>query len=148
MKRLTIIEGRRFDWQQAEREVDAEIKTHGEMTYRAAFMADPGILSCPFCDTMHWHEGTVVECAECGQRFNADWRAVARRATGRDPINYRSDNKTNANLVDILHEVYKRGEAGEPFALPPKCPPLIVGVAEMAAGIYEPPPPRDEDLDF
>lgn len=120
-----IIEGRPFDWQTAEQEVNARLGPNGEMTFGAAMCADPGVLSCPFCGSYMWHEGRVVECPVCEQRFLTDWRALARKATGRDPVSVRISNETNANIVRILHDAWERDREGFPFELPRDAPPII-----------------------
>src|SRR5690606_19531332 len=133
MKHPIIIEGRPFDWEQAQEDVKRRLDPEtGEMTFAAAMVADPGVLSCPFCDEMMWHEGRVVACPTCGQRFSTNWREVARKATGRDPVVRRLDNQRNADIVAMLHGVYDRAEAGEPFALPHDAPPIVRRLATEA----------------
>lgn len=45
----------------------------GEPNWRAAFGADPGIVSCPACQRYHWAWGRRVRCAVCAFEFPTDW---------------------------------------------------------------------------
>lgn len=89
MKRAKIIEGLPFDWERGADAMRKSVYPDGEVNWKAAFSADPGVMSCPFCDETMWHEGVVVECVTCKQQFNTNWREVARKATGKDPVSLR-----------------------------------------------------------
>jgi hypothetical protein len=133
MQHPIIIEGRAFDWQAGNEAARHLFHDDGEPNWRAAFSADPGVMSCPFCDTSMWDEGTRVECPVCHQEFRTNWRDVARRATGKDPLTHRLTNETNARLVELLHRVTDAVAAGEPFHLPPGAtPPLVRDFARAA----------------
>ena len=41
----------------------------GNVNWRAAFSADPGVIECPGCGIFLWREGTKVECPDCGEVF-------------------------------------------------------------------------------
>jgi hypothetical protein len=45
----------------------------GEVNWRAAFGADPGICSCPSCHQKYWSWGTVQRCRQCGFQYPTDW---------------------------------------------------------------------------
>lgn len=125
MKRPEIIEGEPFDWYVGGHAAKNSVDADGNVNWKAAFYADPGVLSCPFCDESMWREGIVVKCPTCQQQFNTNWRDVARKATGKDPVVARIRNKTNENLVKILHDVYDSVTEGKPVNLPQNGPPLI-----------------------
>lgn len=44
----------------------------GEVNWRNAFAADPGVCSCPACDEYYWNLGRVQKCAECGFEYPTD----------------------------------------------------------------------------
>lgn len=39
----------------------------------AAFVADPGVCTCPNCHEHFWAWGTKLECTECHFQFPTDW---------------------------------------------------------------------------
>ena len=45
----------------------------GEVNWRAAFGADPGVCSCPACHQMYWAWGTKQRCVVCGFEYPTDW---------------------------------------------------------------------------
>lgn len=45
----------------------------GEINWRAAAGADPGICSCPACGEMFWCWGSKQRCAVCGFEYPTDW---------------------------------------------------------------------------
>lgn len=45
--------------------VDAE----GNVNWRAAFAADPGMTKCPACKAYYWNEAAVLECLDCKLQF-------------------------------------------------------------------------------
>jgi hypothetical protein len=45
------------------------IDDQGEVNWRAAMWADPGVKSCPKCKTHYWNEAAVMECTDCGAQF-------------------------------------------------------------------------------
>ena len=47
----------------------------GEVNWRAAFGADPGLSSCPACHQPYWAWGTKLKCIlnTCGFEFPTDW---------------------------------------------------------------------------
>jgi len=69
MKNVKIIEGKPFDWEDADRRMNAMFKSN--RPWAAAFCADPGVMSCPKCETYFWKEGSRVQCTECGHIWNA-----------------------------------------------------------------------------
>jgi hypothetical protein len=48
----------------------------GEVNWRAAAGADPGVCSCPNCGEMYWSWGRIVECLDCAFQFPTDWWAM------------------------------------------------------------------------
>ncbi len=69
-----IIEGHPFDWEGAKEASDHVIDAHGEVNWKAASMADPGVTSCPDCGEYHWAEGVILECGACSSHFYTHWR--------------------------------------------------------------------------
>lgn len=45
----------------------------GEVNWRAAFGADPGICSCPACRQKYWAWGTKQRCRQCGFEYPTNW---------------------------------------------------------------------------
>jgi hypothetical protein len=45
----------------------------GEVNWKAAFSADPGVCSCPACRRMHWAWGSVQRCSGCGFEYPTGW---------------------------------------------------------------------------
>lgn len=70
MKDVIVLEGEKFDWKEAERHQKEVVAEDGSVNWRAAFFADPGVMSCPECKVMFWREGKLVKCTECGH----EWR--------------------------------------------------------------------------
>lgn len=64
MKNVKILEGKPFDWKDAEKRVNAMLAS--DRPWAAAFCADPGVMACPNCKTYFWKEGRKVQCTECG----------------------------------------------------------------------------------
>lgn len=64
------------EWEKCRAEVDrlgGVVDSHGDVNWRAAFSADPGITTCPVCHVQHWAWGRVVQCARCAFQFPTDW---------------------------------------------------------------------------
>ena len=66
-----LLDGERFDWQEGAKAAAACVREDGEVDWRAAYSADPGVTRCPKCGTYHWREGTRRRCAfaGCGQEW-------------------------------------------------------------------------------
>ncbi len=45
----------------------------GEVNWRAAFGADPGVCTCPSCHVYHWAFGNRQRCTQCGFEYPVDW---------------------------------------------------------------------------
>jgi len=45
----------------------------GSPNWRAAFAADPGVVSCPMCKEFYWMWGRKQRCSECGFEYPTDW---------------------------------------------------------------------------
>ena len=69
-----IVEGQRFDWQEAKKNCDELMDAGREMA--AAFHADPGICSCPRCHRHYWAEGIRQRCRHCLAEYETDWWAM------------------------------------------------------------------------
>jgi hypothetical protein len=68
MKHARIISGEyadNFSKEAADNVIDAD----GEINWRAAMWADPGVKSCPKCKTHYWNEAAVMECPDCLIQF-------------------------------------------------------------------------------
>lgn len=78
MKDPIVIDPPGFDqsaaWKECSDEVDrcGGLERDGEVNWRAAFSADPGICSCPSCHTSFWAWGSVQKCTECGFEYPTD----------------------------------------------------------------------------
>ncbi len=46
---------------------------NGEVNWRAAFGADPGVCSCPSCGRNHWAFGNRQRCTRCAFEYPTDW---------------------------------------------------------------------------
>jgi len=66
MERPIIHSGEPFDWDSPKPDV---VDDDGNVNWRAAMMADPGVMSCPACEAHLWAEGHEVECPHCGHRW-------------------------------------------------------------------------------
>ena len=66
MERPIIIEGEEFDWDAGSKAMTSVINHDGEINWRAAAAADPGVTSCPNCKEYYWREGSKVKCKKCG----------------------------------------------------------------------------------
>ena len=57
----------------------------GEVNWRAAHYADPGLTSCPACDQYYWNLGNLHKCRKCNFIYPTDawpmfsWGAQAKR---------------------------------------------------------------------
>lgn len=51
------------------------IDDDGEVNWRAAFFADPGVTQCPSCSEYLWWEGAILECP-CGTIFDSSTKVV------------------------------------------------------------------------
>lgn len=68
MKAPIILEGEAFPWDKpnpAGKVVDDD----GEVNWRAASFADPGVMKCPKCAEYLWREGVRVRCPTCNNEF-------------------------------------------------------------------------------
>lgn len=45
----------------------------GNVNWRAAFGADPGVCSCPACGRNHWAFGNRQRCTRCDFEYPTDW---------------------------------------------------------------------------
>lgn len=70
MDRPIIIKGEPFDWKRGAEAMDHAVDKDGNVNWRAASCADPGVTKCPKCATYFWREGELVECNKCGERWN------------------------------------------------------------------------------
>jgi hypothetical protein len=66
VKRGIPISGPAFDWEQAEKAQQHVIdETTGEVNWKAAMAADPGVVKCPGCGEYVWAEAPRMRCS-CG----------------------------------------------------------------------------------
>lgn len=47
------------------------VREDGTVNWRAAFYADPGCCSCPYCDEIYFILAEVMECGKCQGHFKA-----------------------------------------------------------------------------
>jgi hypothetical protein len=63
-------------WDECKRAVDecgGLTYPDGEVNWRAAFSADPGICTCPACHQQYWAWGRRQRCRACGFEYPTDW---------------------------------------------------------------------------
>ncbi len=65
MKHGTPIHGPVFDWDMAKKAAEHVVGDDGEVNWRAAFAADPGVVRCLGCGEFLWDEAPLMRC-ECG----------------------------------------------------------------------------------
>jgi hypothetical protein len=51
--------------------MDNVVDAAGEVNWKAAFYADPGVKKCPGCDEYYWDEASVMECTVCKTNFGS-----------------------------------------------------------------------------
>lgn len=54
-----------------EQAMDNVVNDAGEVNWRAAFFADPGVKKCPGCGEFFWDEASVMECTSCKTQFGS-----------------------------------------------------------------------------
>lgn len=56
-----------------ENAMDNVVDAAGEVNWKAAFYADPGVKKCPGCEEFYWDEASVMECANesCKRQFGS-----------------------------------------------------------------------------
>ena len=72
MKRPIILSGNPFDWEQGQKAMLNAVDDKGEVDWRNAFAADPGVMRCPGCQIWLWNEGEEVECPDCHTVFEPE----------------------------------------------------------------------------
>lgn len=84
----------------------------GDVNWRAALSDDPGVVSCPECNTYYWMWGRVQRCAKCGFVYPTDWwpmyswgAAVARSEKARE---------TRFHAARLSHPYYRFGFENPP----------------------------------
>lgn len=70
MRRAILIEGQPFDWNEGAKALVNAVDANGEVNWRAAFNADPGVTKCTKCNEYYWAEGTKLKCPDCGNEFD------------------------------------------------------------------------------
>jgi len=70
MKNAIILRGKPFDWEAAKPAAQNVVDEEGEVNWRNAMNADPGVMKCPNCDVLLWREGEFVECPDCHHQFS------------------------------------------------------------------------------
>jgi len=70
MKSPIILKGKAFDWEAAAPKASNAVDDKGEVNWRNAMAADPGVMKCPNCGIFLWREGELVECPDCGEQFS------------------------------------------------------------------------------
>lgn len=69
IKHPIILEGKPFDWASGGLALLDAVDEQGNINWRSAFAADPGVMICLGCGLYLWHEGESVECPDCGNVF-------------------------------------------------------------------------------
>jgi hypothetical protein len=79
----------------------------GDVNWRAAFGADPGICSCPVCQQQYWAWGTKQRCRQCGFEYPTDWWPMysygVNAATAKD-----RGAKVHIEVSQALRELHER----------------------------------------
>lgn len=70
MRRAIILEGKPFDWKEGEEALSNAVSADGQVNWRAAMCADPGVTKCPHCQEYYWAEGTKLKCLDCLMEFD------------------------------------------------------------------------------
>lgn len=90
-------------WKQCKRQCDVLVESGGT-DLRAAAGADPGIVSCPKCGTMHWNIGSKQECTQCTFQYPTDWWPML--CWGKQAGDRRHSVTTGVCADRIHHPVY------------------------------------------
>ena len=65
-----------FDWDKA-KELQGKVQNNdGSFNMFVAAGADPGVTSCPNCKEYFWDEAEVLQCTECGTKFNSTTKEI------------------------------------------------------------------------
>lgn len=86
MRNPKILTGQSFDWQDGAKWTEKVVGANGEVNWRAASFADPGVTQCPECKAFYWNEGDTVECLDCGAQWetsNGKWKRERAERAGR-----------------------------------------------------------------
>lgn len=69
-----VLDGTDIDavWKDCREQSDQLAKSNGKDLLAAAG-ADPGIISCPKCGTLHWNIGQEQQCTQCKFQYHTDW---------------------------------------------------------------------------
>lgn len=81
----------------------------GEVNWRNAMSADPGVCSCPACHEYYWNLGRVQRCAECGFEYPTDWWSMYSWGcqAARNPRLFVVGNRQHAERMQ--HAYYRYG---------------------------------------
>lgn len=76
----------------------------GEVNWRAAAGADPGIVSCPACGIHLWGWGVRLQCPDCSFEFPRDWWSMYSWGVGaaKQAVRYKHDARMD-------HPYYRYG---------------------------------------
>lgn len=87
------------------------VHANGDVNWKAASCADPGVVGCPCCDTSHWNWGNVQRCTKCGWVYPTDWWPMfSWGAQASRNIKFRSD----LHSTRMLHPYYRYGFTNPP----------------------------------
>ncbi len=70
MQRAKIVEGKPYDWDSGAEAMRNVVSADGQINYKAAMCADPGVTKCPKCETYYWAEGVKLQCLKCDEIFS------------------------------------------------------------------------------
>jgi hypothetical protein len=76
MKSPIILEGTAFPWNEPN-PFGSPVDEDGQVNWRAAAFADPGVIKCPGCGEFLWNEGLRVRCPDCSAEFDTHNRRPA-----------------------------------------------------------------------
>ena len=67
-----------FDWKAGLEALGNLVDDDGEVCWRNAFSADPGVTKCPGCSKYYWKEADKLKCPTC----NKEWEPFNNRQCG------------------------------------------------------------------
>jgi hypothetical protein len=86
MEEPIVIDPPGFDlataWESCREDRENVVDAEGEVNWGAAFGADPGVTSCPACQTYHWAWGRRQRCTKCAFEYPVGWNHIVGEGQG------------------------------------------------------------------
>jgi hypothetical protein len=86
----------------------------GEVNWRAAFGADPGICTCPACHQQYWAWGRRHRCRQCGFEYPTDWWPMYSYGVNAATSEQRG-SKVHIQNSQALRDLHERRLAAHPY---------------------------------